>query len=263
MEEHQNPNIDNGGAGEQNPAGGNWYEAAGIQPELLTEKIRGFKDVNAFAKGFTEAQSFIGRGIPDDSTPADIRDAFYAKLGRPESADKYTWTAPESVSAAGVDAEKFKAFKEECFRLGMTDKQVSGVMGRWSGIVSDIVEAEARARKEIAEDAKRTLSADNEWGDKYDERLDAVLRRVDELGIRKELDDAGLLYDKRVLKAFDSVIGASRESTIRGADGKSVSPDERLAQLKANPAYYQAAHPDHAALIAEANEIYRQKAASL
>lgn len=257
----ENPTIDNGGAGVQDAhAGENWYEAAGIQPELLTDKIKGFKDVNAFAKSFNEAQSFIGRGVPDDSTPADIRDAFYAKLGRPESADKYTWSAPEGVSGVGVDAENFKAFKEECFRLGMTDKQVSGVMGRWSGIVSGIMEAEANARREIAEDAQRSLSAPAEWGDKYEERLAAVLKRVDELGIRKELDDAGLLYDKRVLKAFDSVIGGSRESSIRGADGKFVSPDERLAQLKANPAYYQAAHPDHAAVIAEANALYGQKA---
>lgn len=250
---NQNPNSNP-------PAGDNWYDKAGIAPEFMTDKIRGFKDINAFAKSFNEGQAFIGKGIPDENTPADIADAFYAKLGRPESADKYSWQPPEGISVAGANAENFKAFKEECFKLGMTDKQVSGVLGRWSGIINDIMAAEQKKYAESIRVSKESLSAPNEWGDKYDDKLNAVLKRIDDMGIRTQLESAGVLYDARVLKAFDAVIGASRESKIKGADGKFISPDERLAQLRANPAFFQAGHPDHAAIIAEANEIFRQKA---
>ena len=186
------------------PAGDNWYDTAGIAPEFMTDKIRGFKDINAFAKSFNEGQAFIGKGIPDENTPADIADAFYAKLGRPESADKYSWQPPEGISVAGANAENFKAFKEECFKLGMTDKQVSGVLGRWSNIINDIMAAEQKKYAESIKVSKESLSAPNEWGDKYDDKLNAVLKRIDDMGIRAQLESAGVLYDARVLKAFDA-----------------------------------------------------------
>lgn len=251
-----NDNNPNNG-GENTP---NWYENMGIDASLLTDKIKGFKDANAFAKSFNEAQSFIGKGIPDDNTPENIRNEFYTKLGRPESADKYTWTPPEGLTVEGANADNFKAFKQRCFEAGMTDKQVSAVMGGWSEIITTINKSRTDELASIAADAKATLSAQNEWGDKYDERLSAVMERIDKLGIKQQLADAGVLYDKNVLKAVDEIISDAKESKIKGADGKYISPTERLAQLKSNPAYYQAAHPDHASVIAEANSIYAEMA---
>nr|DAR29715.1 MAG TPA: hypothetical protein [Caudoviricetes sp.] len=250
-----NPNINPDGGAQGSSDGGNseWY--AGIDQNLVTDKIKGFKDLGAFVKSYNESQSFIGKGIPDDNTPDDIRNAFYAKLGRPESADKYDWQPPEGLSVEGATAENFKAFKEKCFEAGMTNKQVSTVMGGWSEIVATIMANEQNARAEIAKGSKETLSAPNEWGDKYDDKLQMVLKRIDDLGVRRQLEAAGVLYDTKVLKAFDSVISEARETTIRGADGKEISPVERIAQLKASPAYLNPSNPDHDAVVRELNSL--------
>ena len=92
---------------------------AGVDPTLITDKVRGFKDLNGLINSYNQAQSFIGKGIPDENTPVDIRDAFFTKLGRPVSADKYDWQPPEGLTVDGATAENFKAFKQKCFEAGM------------------------------------------------------------------------------------------------------------------------------------------------
>ena len=250
-----NPGCESNNITSQDPE---WL--AGVDPTLITDKVRGFKDLNGLINSYNQAQSFIGKGIPDENTPVDIRDAFFTKLGRPVSADKYDWQPPEGLTVDGATAENFKAFKQKCFEAGMTNKQVSTVMDGWSQIVIKLIAESQDARASIAKESKAMLSAQNEWGDKYDSKLEGVLKRIDELGVRQQLDAAGVLYDARVLKAFDSVISDMRETKIRGADGKYISPNERISQLRNNPAYFNAAHPDHAAVIAEVNSLYAKMA---
>jgi hypothetical protein len=86
------------------------------------------------------------------------------------------------------------------------------------------------------------------------------MRKIDELGIRPHLEAAGVLYDKNVLKAFDSIISGAKETKLKGADGKYISPEQRLEQLKAHDAYFKAGHPEHQAVIEEVNRIYAQMA---
>ena len=257
MDPAQNPTSTNNDNHNDNPTNdAPWYK--GVDEALLTDKVKGFKDLGSFVKSYNEGQSFIGKGIPDENTPQEIKDAFYAKLGRPESADAYDWQPPEGISVEGATAENFKAFKKMCFDNGLTNKQVSAVMGGWSDFVKDIFAKQVEARQQIMNESKSALSAPNEWGDNFQNRLDAVLAKIDELGVREHLETSGVLYSTNVLKAFDSIISASNETSIKGADGKNVSPSERLEQLKANPAYFNAGHPDHAAVIAEANSIFSQ-----
>ena len=231
-----------------------WYQ--GIDENLLTDKIRGFADINSFVKSYNEGQSFIGKGIPDENTPADIRDAFYKKLGRPDNAEGYEWKLPEGVSVDGATEENFKNFKQLCYEAGLTNKQVSAVLGGWSDIVIKLAQTEQAEREKIVNSSKTTLSADNEWGDKYDDKLNATIKLIESLGIKKALDSAGLLYDVNVLKAFNSILSAGDESKLKGEKGGNMTPQERLEQLKANPAYFSAGHPDHKKVIDEVNAIF-------
>ena len=261
-----NPDENNPNPNSNPPAETNWYD--GVDETLLTDKVKGFTNsdgtmnVAELLKSYNSAQSYIGGSVKiptDKSSPEEVA-AFYSKLGRPESADKYDWQPPADVSVEGATEENFKNFKQLCFDSGMTNKQVSAVMNGWSNVIKDLFAKQAAAREQIARESKAALSAQNEWGGDYQTRLDAVLNRVEKLGIKEKLEYAGLLYDKDVLKAFDAVISASSETRIKGADGKFINPQERLEQLKNNPAYFQAGHPDHAKVIEEANSIMAQMA---
>jgi hypothetical protein len=254
---NDNPVVDNGNANNTQQ----WYETSGIDSTLLTDKIRGFSDVNAFVKSYNEAQSFIGKGIPDENTPEDIKNAFYEKLGRPKTPDGYEWKLPDGLTVDGANPENINAIKKICHDVGMSNKQVNAVLGHWSNVVESIIQQQMQARQTIMNESKATLSAPNEWGDKYATKLDSVLKRIDELGIRQHLEEAGVLYNAKVLKAFDSVIGGAKETKLKGADGKYISPNERLEQLRNHDAYFKAGHPEHQAVVEEVNRIYAQMAA--
>ena len=36
---------------------GNWYEAEGIDASLVTDKVKGFSDINGLLKSYNESQS--------------------------------------------------------------------------------------------------------------------------------------------------------------------------------------------------------------
>jgi len=265
-EENQNPNpnIENGAAAPQQPA--HWYDAEGVDKTLVSDKVKAFTDdkgslnVNELLKSYQSAQSMVGKGIPKDDAPQAERDAFFAKLGRPESADKYDWKAPEGFEVEGVTAEHFKAFREEAHKLGLTNKQLSGVMGRWGSIVEGLQAQQAKIINDTADNTKAALSAPTEWGDKFDEKFDVTMKKLDSLGIRGHLESSGLLTPE-VLKGFYGMISAKEETALKGGAAKGDSDiDARISQIKANPAYLNSSHPEHAALVKEHNALFAEKA---
>ena len=244
----------------------NWYEAEGIDQSLISDKVRGFTNsdgsmnVGELLKSYNSAQQYIGGSvrIPQENASADEMSAFYSKLGRPESADKYTFKPPADVNVEGVSSEHFKNFANKAFELGLSDKQLSGVMEGWTQIVNQLTSDSEKARAEIFNNTKAVLSAKNEWGDSYNKNYNDVMALVEKLGIKAHLDSAGVLNDVSVLKAFHSIIDSGKETALRGEGGSKQSNAERLADLKKNPAYLNAGHPDHARVIAEINSLIGQ-----
>ena len=240
-----------------------WFSSDGIDQSLVTDKVRGFTNAdgsmntNELLKSYNAAQSMIGGSvrIPTDTSTDEERAAFYSKLGRPQTADGYTWKAPDGITVDGADDGNFKAFKEECFRLGMSDAQVSGVMGRWSDIVKDITAKQAQARAEILDASKKTLSAANEWGDGYQAKYEATMKLIEKLGIREALDSAGVLNSVGVLKAFNSIVDGGNETGLKGGNGGDGDNAARIAALKSNPAYLNSSHPEHGAVVRELNSL--------
>lgn len=240
-----------------------WYEADGIDQSLVSDKVKAFTNsdgsmnVNELLKSYDSSQRYIGAAvkIPGENAAREEVDAFYTKLGRPESADKYTWTPPDGISVEGATAENFKAFKELCFKLGLSNKQTSGVLDGWSGIVKNLEATRANLLNQIASESKSALSAPNEWGDKFDDKYKATISLIERLGVKPDFEAAGVLNSVKLLKAFNSIVDAGAETGLKGASGGAQSSAERLAELKKNPAYLNAGHPDHAKVLSEINSL--------
>ena len=122
MEENQNQNQ--------------WYEAEGIDQSFVSDKVKTFTNsdgsmnVNELLKSYDSSQRYIGAAvkIPGENAAREEVDAFYTKLGRPESADKYSFKPPADVNVDGVTSQHFKAFAQKAFELGLSDRQLSGVI---------------------------------------------------------------------------------------------------------------------------------------
>lgn len=85
-----------------------------------------FKDPSALAKSWVNAQKMIGAEkvvIPGKDATDEDWAAFYNKIGRPESPDKY-----EVKGQDGKDLIADKNFKELAYKTGLTVKQVENLV---------------------------------------------------------------------------------------------------------------------------------------
>lgn len=233
---------------------GNWYEAEGIDASLVSDKVKGFSDINGLLKSYNESQSYIGGAvkIPTDKSTDEERAAFYAKLGRPESADKYEWQPPEGISVEGVTDGEFKKFKDLAFSAGLSNKQLGAVMGGWSEIVKSLQAKQAQFLSE--QSAATTTELKKEWGDEYQQKFDLTMKKLETLGIRKHLEASGILTPE-IVKGFYGMISSKEETAMRGATGDDGDNVARIAALKANPAYLNSSHPEHGAVVRELNSL--------
>ena len=127
------------GAGESGsvaPAGSQNDWTAHIPQEYAAEKFweplkgKGFGDV---LKTYAEAQKFIGGSIrlPGEKDAPQDREKklndVYAKLGRPESPDKYDLKLPD-VNGVKWDDNAVGMFKQTAHKLGLNSTQLNGLL---------------------------------------------------------------------------------------------------------------------------------------
>src|SRR5207245_11223293 len=119
--------VQEGTASDKGNQSQDWRASAGIaadDPIGKEKSLETVKDVPSLVKGFVEAQKMIGGSIrlPNDKMkPEEAEKAWgdiYAKLGRPENADKYdTKVLPEAAQL--IPEADSKAFKSVEFKGGL------------------------------------------------------------------------------------------------------------------------------------------------
>lgn len=189
----------------------------------LPEELRGnadvmkqlgkFNKIGDLAKSYSELESKIGNSIVrpgKDASPEDVN-AFYQKLGKPETADKYT-----------IDDENAGAYKELAYKNNLTDEQAKGMYQA----LRDLGEkAMAQNKEQLMMKAKATEDAlKKEYGNDYQTKLELCRRGVVAYGgpgLGKKLQDTGLLFDEDVVRMFIKLGSQNAEagSTAKSAKG--------------------------------------------
>lgn len=179
-----------GGDGAAAPTPAAWYAGSNLPPETvgyleskgwhgadgLPKLIDNYKKVEAGFRSKTEGMV----AFPKDENDTAGYDALYNKLGRPESADKYTF--PD-----GVDTEAVKQLAPELHKLGLSQKQVDAL----SKIdIQRMATAQENARLATVADQDRALSElKNEWpGGKFNENLELARRAMRGMGMTLDKD---------------------------------------------------------------------------
>ncbi len=158
---------------------------------------KGFKDPASVAQSARNLEKLIGGGldkilkIPGDDTPEAWNDV-YAKLGRPDAQEKYSFKAPE-----GADPKFAEAAKAWFHGAGLNDKQATAITEAWNNHVAQALQTQNEAR--TAENAKQLDGLKKEWGAAFEQNMQLVDRAAKELGL-----------DEKVLTALrDSMGGAA------------------------------------------------------
>lgn len=137
-------------------------------PTGLPKLIKGYQELE---KQFSSADKIM---LPKDDKDTEGYNKLYTKLGRPESADKYTF--PE-----GVDPNVVKSLAPKLHELGITQKQAQALAQLDIDRANAAQQAQAEASKADQNAAMPQLQA--EWGDKFNENVELARRAMRGLGM--------------------------------------------------------------------------------
>ena len=202
------------------------------------ETIKNSKSFTSLAEQLVNSQKLIGSkvSIPKDGDEKGWNE-FYGKLGRPETADKYTIPALPENSGLVRDEALEKRFLAKAHKAGYSDKQVGEALAFQRETEMEKV---AVARQAIV-DCNTQLK--KEWGNNYEERVATVQRVVAEYsqqfpGLAEKLDKTGLGSDPDFVKFFFETTegmaegGNGANNKGKGGGGGVMSPTEAAAEVK-------------------------------
>lgn len=245
----------NAGADPKAGAGDAADWTAGLEPEVrewVTAKA--YKGPADVAKAALHAERALSSRIAvpkADAQPADW-DAFYAKLGRPETPDAYEFALPEGAEPTDIDKAFHAALRPALHKAGITPPQLgilNEVYNQFTGQAKQQFEAAEAARGDAeaaaAETALRAMPAAELPGGSYETALDLANRFVMASGgeeLLTEINRLGMGRSPAVIKALakaGELISETGDVVQPGAGGEvaGAGPKAEIARIRSDPAH--------------------------
>lgn len=220
-----------------------WFSAYSEDTQSLITN-RGYDKLNqneAFedlSNGYKNLQSKLG-GSHDElfKITSDMGDEdwskVYSAMGRPETADNYSYETLDTDNA-----ELVQTFKEASHGLGLTDSQVSKLIPQLNEKIVSIAEAQ---QSEInAKNNTGLESLQKEWAGSWDQKVGIATRAAEHFGISEDIQKAVVASGNSAaflkslnqigsLMAEGSMVGMS--ATDQKASIGAMSKGEAQAQL--------------------------------
>ena len=214
-------------------------------PALSSFKGNDWKEVGpVLAKSFVETKSLTGKkayDLPKEDWKPEQWNEWHKTIGVPESPDKYSEPPEEMISKAGLNKETLAAAKKRFHELGLTQKQVKGLMDEWY-IPTAISGAELTAKQQEQERLESAQKLESEltqmYGDKKDAKLGLVKAFLSKFGSNELVewaDKTGAGNDPGFVKTLIKAGEALLESSSRHGSGGTaeLGPDAaKAAALK-------------------------------
>ena len=239
---------------ETQPAAKTWKEA--ISEEFRNDpNIEKFTEIDALAKSYINATQMIGKdkvAVPNKNSTEDQWNEVYDKLGRPESAEKYTLNAKSDV--VPIDEQAIKQFAENAHKLGLNNKQAQGVLEFYKNNMEtnahqskvDIETSQVQAEQELRK----------EWGRDFESNVKRA-GALAKANLNTEILDLELKNGMRVgdhpemIKGFAKIAALLTEDKIISPEDESASKttdiESEISSIMDNKEgpYWNKQHPDH------------------
>lgn len=240
-----------------------WTSA--LTPELkqLVE-TKGYKTPADVVQAYAHAQRAIGAEkipLPKDGVWDDVA---RAKLGIPRAPDGYQLTRPQLPDGIAYDETFEKAALPVAHKLGLTPRQVQGLLEFYAGHQSQTFQSAMRGR--IDDETASVGQLQQEWGPSYDTKVATAARAARYFGGQGLIDflnQSGAGNHPELVRAFAKVGSMMTEDTLKigKAHGFSITPEEarREAQkLMAKDAYMKRDHPEHEATVEQVQQLFER-----
>jgi len=212
--------------------------AAPVVPEWVPQDLREhksvtkFKDPGELAKSYVNLEKMLGTRteVPADDAPKEAWDAWYKKIGVPDTADGYDPPAvPEGIV---LDDRILKSTRDKFRELGLPKAQAKKLMDWY--IVQEI-ERTNTILQERAEQKEQGMEALNKrWGAASTRQIALCHRVVAELGgeaVKKVLDETGAGNEPAIVEFLAKVGGMMEEDKLITAVNVGTSKEAALAEI--------------------------------
>lgn len=242
-----------------------WWDT--IPEEKVREhvKAKGYKNPAQLAMGnynLTQLQTGTAKDVitlpPEGAKPEEI-DAFYTKLGRPESKDKYELKMPDGVTP---DPQFVEFGKDIAFKLGLNPKQAQMLADEWNGFAGKTNEGAITQQQEA--NAQALAALQTKWGADLEANKAAGLRVMQSLGLPDATVSAieGSIGSAALVELLAMIGRKSDEGKFVSGGGSSVDNPSTMTQAQAQSTitalqgdetflakYRDAKHPEHKASV--------------
>ena len=239
---------------ETQPVAKTWKEA--ISEEFRNDpNIEKFTEIDALAKSYINATQMIGKdkvAVPNKNSTEDQWNEVYDKLGRPESADKYSLNAKSEV--VPIDENAIKQFAENAHQLGLNNKQAQGILEFYKNNMEGMAQ-QAKVDTETAQ-AQSEQQLRQEWGREFDTNIKKA-GALAKANMNPEILDMQLKDGMRlgdhpeIIKGFAKIAGMMSEDKIVSTESENVSSntdvETEISDIMNNKdgPYWNKSHPDH------------------
>ena len=217
--------------------------------------IEKFTEIDALAKSYINATKMIGQdkvAVPTNNSTEEAWNEVYDKLGRPESAEKYSLDAKSKI--VSLDDNAVKQFAETSHKLGLNNKQAQGLLEFYKTNMEGTAQ-QAKIDTETAQ-AQSEQELRSEWGREFDAKVKQA-GSLAKANIKPEVLDMTLSNGTRlgdhpeIIKGFAKIAGMMAEDKIVSTESESVQSNQNIQDEidsivndKASP-YWNKGHPNH------------------
>ena len=217
--------------------------------------IEKFTEIDALAKSYINATKMIGQDklvIPTNNSTEDQWNEVYSKLGRPESADKYSLDAKSEI--VEMDEGAIKSFAEQSHKLGLNNKQAQGILEYYKNNMEGTAQ-QSRIDTETAQtQAEQQLR--QEWGRDFEGKVKQAgalaKANINPDVLDMQLQDGTRVGDHpEIIKGFAKIANMMSEDKIVSTESENVDTmkdiESEITTLTndTNSPYWNKNHPDH------------------
>jgi hypothetical protein len=217
--------------------------------------IEKFTEIDALAKSYINATKMIGQDkvvIPTNNSTEEAWNEVYDKLGRPESAEKYSLDAKSEV--VNLDETAIKSFAEQSHKLGLNNKQAQGILEFYKNNMEGTAQ-QAKIDTETAQ-AQAEQELRQEWGRDFESKVKQA-GALAKANINSEVLDMPLQNGTRlgdhpdIIRGFSKIASMMQEDKIVATESENVNTTKDLeSEISAimndkNHPYHIKGHPDH------------------
>ena len=217
--------------------------------------IEKFTEIDALAKSYINATKMIGQDkvvIPTNNSTDEAWNEVYDKLGRPETAEKYSLDAKSEV--INLDETAIKSFAEQSHKLGLNNKQAQGILEFYKNNMEGTAQ-QSKIDTETAQ-AQSEQELRQEWGRDFEAKVKQAgalaKANIDAKVLDMPLQDGRRLGDHpEVIRGFAKIASMMQEDKIVATESENVNTTKDLeSEISSimndkNHPYHVKGHPDH------------------